>query len=414
MFSRKEMQRGYRRSHVIRWFLTGFASIVLLAGVFASGYQIGKGNWDFGIGRSAIPANQTLPDELDYSSVNEVYQALKRRFDGQLNVDDLLTGLKRGLVNAAGDPYTVYLDADEAEEFNEQLNGSFSGIGAELGKKDGQIVIIAPIKGFPAEKAGLKAGDMIIAIDDQDATGLSVEEAVQRIRGEKGTEVKLTIIRNSQEQLDIKIIRDIITIPSVEYEVKENNIGYIYISRFAEDTLGLVNEAIDNFKSQNVKGVVLDLRNNPGGYLKTAVDIADIWLEPGRTVLQEKRDGKVSQTYISESNGSLVGMPTIVLINEGSASASEIVAGALKDNNAAQIVGMKSYGKGSVQEVTTFKGGDLLKVTIARWYTPGGKNIDEEGVEPDVQIDISEQDIKASNDSQLNKAIELLKKLMLL
>lgn len=409
MFSRSKIQRGYRKSHTIRWFLTGFASIVFVAGVFVTGYEIGRGNWDFGFGRSAIPTNQTLPDELDYSSINEVYQVLKRKFDGKLSVDDLMTGLKRGLVDAAGDSYTVYLDAAEAKEFNEQLNGSFSGIGAELGKKDDQIVVIAPIKGLPAEKVGLKAGDVIIAIDDQDATGLSVEEAVQRIRGEEGTEVKLTVIRDNQERLDIKIVRDIITIPSVDYEIKEDDIGYIHISRFAEDTLGLIDEAINDFKSQNVKGVILDLRNNPGGYLNTAVDISSEWLKTGQTVLQEKRAGKVSQIYVADSNGPLVGMPTVVLINEGSASASEIVAGALKDNGAAQIIGMKSYGKGSVQEATTFRGGDILKVTIARWYTPGGKNIDEEGIEPDSRVDISEADIKAGTDTQLNAAINLLK-----
>jgi carboxyl-terminal processing protease len=392
-----------------RAFLAGFGAILLVAGVFYSGYQVGNGSWSFKIGRQAIEQNAGLPDELDYSSVNEVYQMLKRSYDGQLNVDDLLTGLKKGLVEAAGDPYTAYLDSNEADAFDEQLNGSFSGIGAELGKKGSYIVVIAPISGFPAEKAGLKAGDLIIKIDDQDATSLGVDEAVMRIRGAEGTTVKLGIIRSDTEALELSIVRAIITIPSVTSEILDGNIGYIQISRFAEDTASSFNTVSKNFAAANVNGIILDLRNDPGGYLDASVSVAEDWLQDRQVILEEKRAGVTIKTFRADSDGILAGIPTVVLINEGSASASEIVAGALQDNNAATIVGTTSFGKGSVQEFSAFSAGDVLKVTVARWYTPAGNNIDKEGIEPDVIQELSETDITNNIDSQLNAALKQLK-----
>lgn len=399
--------KGNRKS-LARPFILGFIGVLLIAGIFTAGMQFGKGVWTFGI-KEPVTANQGLPNRLDYSSVNEVYEALVRKYDGKLDEQKLMTGLKKGLVEAAGDPYTTYFDVDEAKAFNEQLNGSFSGIGAELAKDGSAIVVVSPIAGFPAEKAGLKSKDVIIAIDGQDATGLSVEEAVKRIRGESGTSVKLTIVRNSTETQDLTIQRQVITIPSVESKIIDGNIGYIRITRFAEDTPKLVNQAAAEFKTKGVKGIILDMRGNPGGYLTGAVDISGLWLKQGQIILEEKRDGKVIKDYKADTTGALQGMPTVVLINEGSASASEITAGALKDNNAAQIVGVTSYGKGSVQEFSTFGSGSVLKVTVARWFTPAGKNIDKEGITPTVKVELSEADAKASNDTQLKRAQELLK-----
>lgn len=392
-----------------RAFILGFGSILIIAGVFYSGIQVGNGSWLINFGRQAVSENKFLPDKLDYSSVDEIYQALKKSYDGQLDVDAMITGLKKGLVEAAGDPYTAYLDTSEAKAFNEQLNGSFSGIGAELGKQGSDIVVISPISGFPAEKAGLKAGDVIIKIDDQDATGLSVDEAVTRIRGEKGTTVKLGIIRNDSEALEFSITRDVITIPSVTSEVLEGNLGYVRISRFAEDTVSSFSTVVTDFKSSNVKGIVLDLRNDPGGYLNGAVSVAGAWLKDGQVVLEEKRAGLIVQTFRATGDGQLIDIPTVVLINEGSASASEIVAGALKDHKVATVMGVTSFGKGSVQEFNTFSAGDVLKVTVARWYTPVGRNIDKEGIEPDVKQEISKDDITNNKDSQLEAALNLLK-----
>jgi len=384
--------------------LAGFAGILILAGVFYTGCQFGNGNWSIKFGHQPVGENQYLPDNLDYSSVDELYRLLKQSYDGQLSVDSLLTGIKKGLVEAAGDPYTAYLAADEAQAFNEQLNGSFSGIGAELGKKGSYIVVIAPISGFPAEKAGLKAGDLIIKIDDQDATNLGIDEAVMRIRGTEGTTVKLGIIRSDTEALELSIVRDIITIPSVTSKILDGNIGYVQISRFADDTVSSFNKIAGDFDAANVSGIILDLRNDPGGYLDGAVGVSKVWLKDGQIILEEKRAGITIKTYRADEDGILNGIPTVVLINEGSASASEIVAGALKDNNSATIVGVTSFGKGSVQEFSTFSEGDVLKVTVARWYTPAGQNIDKEGIEPDVVQELTEEDVAGSVDSQLEAA----------
>lgn len=407
----KNSQRGEKKiikSKSVRYFLSGAFAIILVSFVFYAGFQFGDGNWSVTT-KKPVSSNKNLPDNLDYSSVEEVYDALRRKYDGQLEVDKLMTGLKKGLVEAAGDPYTVYLDKEEAASFNEQLNGSFSGIGAELGKDGANIVVISPIAGFPAEKAGLKSKDIIVSIDGEDTTGLSVDEAVKRIRGEAGTSVKLGIVRDQARQ-ELTITREVITIPSVETKTLEGNICYIRITRFAEDTPGLVEKAADACKASNAKGVVLDMRGNPGGYLNGAVSVSSTWLKQGQTVLQEKRDGKVIQSFTAQTTGILNGIPTVVLINEGSASASEITAGALKDNNAAQVVGVTSYGKGSVQEFSAFSSGSVLKVTVARWFTPAGKNIDKEGIDPTVKVELTEADAKAKNDTQLNKAIELLNK----
>jgi len=410
--SRSENQNRGRKPHRrLRWFIGGFISVLIIAGVFFSGIQFGNGTWSLDFAHKPVPANKNLPDKLDYSSVDEVYQALKQKYDGKLDANTLMTGMKKGLVDAAGDPYTTYMSAGDAKDFKEQLDGSFTGIGAELSKQGSSIVIISPISGFPAEKAGLKPKDVIAQIDGQDASNLNVDEAVKRIRGEKGTTVKLTIIRGGTQKLDFTITRDTITIPSVEYKTLDNDIGYIKISRFSEDTATLVDKAASEFTSKGVKGVILDMRNDPGGYLNAAVSVSNQWLKDGQTILQEKRAGKVIKTYSAQGDGRLVGLPTVVLINEGSASASEITAGALKDNNVAKVLGVTSFGKGSVQEVNNFGGGDLLKVTVARWYTPSGKNIDKEGIEPNFKIVLTDLDIKNNNDKQLETAkTQLLKR----
>jgi carboxyl-terminal processing protease len=408
----KYQKRGNKQHRKMRWFAVGFISVLIITAVFVSGIQFGRGAWTVNfVFKTTVPANKTLPDRLDYSGVNDVYQALKSKYDGKLDLNALMTGMKKGLVDAAGDPYTTYLDTTEAKDFKEQLNGSFDGIGAELSKQGNNIIVISPISGYPAEKAGLKSKDIIAEIDGQDASGLSVDEAVKRIRGAKGTSVKLTIIRDGQQRLDITIVRDTITIPSVEYKILDDNLGYIKISRFSDDTVGLVDKAAAEFKLKPVKGIILDLRNDPGGYLNTAVSVSNQWLKDGQLILEEKRADKVVQSFSAQGDGQLVGIPTVILINEGSASASEITAGALKDNKAATIIGVTSFGKGSVQEFDSFKGGDVLKVTVARWYTPSGKNIDKEGIEPNFKVILTDEDLKNNNDKQLEAAkSQLLKR----
>ena len=386
----------------------------LLAGavlIFLMGLNIGNGR--LRISNSQLePVADTagLPADLDYDSVEQVYDKLKSTYDGQLDADKLLDGLKEGLVEAAGDQYTEYLDPKESEDFENDLSGSFTGIGAELGKENDLLVVVSPISGFPAEKAGLRPKDVISKIDGEASYDLSVSDAVSKIRGEKGTKVTLTIIRGGSEELTFEIIRDEITIPSVTTETLDGNIGYMKISRYGEDTTQLARAGAAAFAKAGVKGVILDVRGNPGGLLNSAVELASLWLSPGKTVLQEKRGGKVIQTFRSSGTAPLKGLPTVVLIDEGSASASEITAGALRDNNVAKLIGAKTFGKGSVQQLEELIGGGMLKVTIARWYTPGGKNIDKEGIEPDQAVERTVEDVTAGRDPQKDAALEFLRK----
>lgn len=382
--------------------------IAAIVGVFVFGLGIGNGSITFGTGRYSS-VSKDLPKNLNYTDVEELYDRLRKSFDGELTEEKLLEGLKEGLVNSTGDQYTEYLSPKEAEEFNQDLNGTFSGIGAELSKDEQYIVIVAPIAGFPAEKAGLLPRDVIAEIDGENAYDLSVTEAVNKIRGPVNTKVKLKVVRDEKEELDFEITRATITIPSVESEILEGNTGYLKISRFSEDTYGLAKKAAQEFKQKNVNGVILDMRSNPGGLLDASVDLSGLWLPKGKVVLEEKRDGVVIRTYDSNGPGTLQGIPTVVLINEGSASASEITAGALKDNGAATLMGEKSFGKGSVQTLETLPNGGVLKVTIARWFTPKGKNIDKEGIEPDKKVERSADDIKNNKDPQRDAALKFLK-----
>jgi carboxyl-terminal processing protease len=365
----------------------------------------------FGAGKLSLRSNSLVPVSLDgrqapRDGINELYQQLVDNFDGEITDEALLNGQKSGLVAAAEDPYTEFLTAQETKEFNDGLNGSFEGIGAELSREGNFVVIVAPIKGTPADKAGIQPGDVIIEIDGESAANISVTEAVTRIRGPKGEEVILTIIRDGQE-LVVPIIRDTITIESVEWE-KRDNTGIITISRFGDDTVELTRRAAQELKDQGITNVVLDVRNNPGGLLDAAVNVSSVWLPKGSTVLEEKRNGVVVQTFKTTDQPVLPGMPTVVLINGGSASASEIVAGALRDNKAATLIGEQTFGKGSVQRVIPLSGGGSLKVTIARWFTPEGKNIDKEGIAPDQAVELTAENREADQDPQLDAALQKL------
>ncbi|HUP26380.1 MAG TPA: S41 family peptidase, partial [Candidatus Limnocylindrales bacterium] len=316
--------------------------------------------WGLGSGRIVLGGNQLfrksvqkdLPANLDYTSVEQVYDTLKRDYDGQLDSQKLTDGLMSGLAAATGDPYTEYLNEDAAKDFNDQLNGTFTGIGAELSKDaQGNVIVVSPIAGFPAEKAGIKPKDVIAEIDATNTNGMSISEGVNKIRGPKGTTVKLKIVRGGTQELSIDIVRDQITVASVTTKTLEGNVGYIQISRFADDTTALAQKAATDFKQAGVKGIVLDLRNDPGGLLDAAVNVSSLWLPSGKTVLSERRDNVPVRNFTAKGKAVLAGVPTVVLINEGSASASEITAGALHDNGAATLMGVKSFGKGSVQQL---------------------------------------------------------------
>lgn len=356
---------------------------------------------------SSTADTKSLPSNLDFTSVENVYDELRKNYAGDLDANKLIEGAKEGLVKAAGDPYTEYFDEEAAKEFNESLDGTFSGIGAEIAVKNDRLVVVSPLAGSPAEAAGLKAGDYIVKINDESTAEMAVGEAVTKIRGPAGSEVRVTIVRANDAPKELKITRSNIEVPSVKFEMKAGNIGYIELSRFSEDSAAKVREAASALKAQGATKIILDVRNNPGGLLESAVDISDEFLDKGK-VVEEKKDDKVIDSKSAKPGGLLVGLPTVVLINEGSASASEIIAGALKDNKVATIVGEKSFGKGSVQELINLGKKTVLKVTIALWYTPNGKNISKEGISPDVKVDLSQDDFNNNRDPQLDKAIEIL------
>jgi len=378
--------------------------LVLLLVIFNLGIAVGDGR--ISIDRTKPGgASSGLPNRLNYDSTNQVYKALKDNYDGKLNETQLTNGLKHGLATSTKDPYTVYFTPHEAKEFNSELNNSFSGIGAQLGQdKDGNLQVIAPIDGLPADKAGIKAQDIITSINGTSTSGISVDDAVHKIRGPKGTEVKLQIVRNKNQPIEFKVIREDIKIPSVKTKILEGNIGYLQITTFSDDTDVLVKKAVTEFKEKNVKGIVVDVRSNPGGLLESSVQVSSLWLDQGQTVLQEKRGSTVIKTYSAQGGNSFSGIPTVVLIDGGSASASEILTGALRDNNDAYVIGEKSYGKGVVQQLINFEDGGQLKVTVASWFRPNGQNINKKGITPDKTIKITDADAKAGTDTQLQAA----------
>lgn len=381
----------------------GLATVVAVL-VFASGWAFGGGKISL---TSIKKGTVSTSGNVDFKSVQEVQTLLRDNYDGTIDDQKVLDGIKSGVAKASGDPYTEYFNTEDSKAFQEELTGSFEGIGAELGKEGANVVIIAPIAGSPAEKAGIKPKDILVKIDDKTATDITISEAVKLIRGKAGTDVKLTLARDGNK-VETTITRGQINIPSVKSEIKDG-IGYLTVSRFSDDTPGLASKAADEFKAAGVKGVVLDMRSDPGGLLDSAVKLSSLWLDNGKTVLLEKRGGKIEKTYRASGTPTLKGIKTVVLINEGSASASEITAGALHDNGVATLIGVKSYGKGSVQQILQLDGGGTLKVTIARWYTPNDKNIDKEGIAPDKEVKLSDEDVKNKVDPQKQAALDFLK-----
>lgn len=357
---------------------------------------------------SSLVGEKMSTSELDLSDVQYTYQKLKANFDGELDDEALIEGASRGLVAAAGDEYTVFLDAEEVEEFNKGMTGSIGGgIGAELFQKDGHVTVARVLDNTPAKKDGLMAGDVIATINDENVLNETTENVVKKIRGEVGTTVKLKIIRDGQP-MDFTITRAIISVPSVTSEMKDDDTLVLSVVRFDQETAKLMRQAVAEQKDKNaLKGIVLDLRNNGGGYLEAAVDAAGIWLNDKEVVI-EKAGGKVVDQRRTGNDAIAKDTPTVVLVNEATASASEILAGALSDHKAATVVGVKTFGKGSVQSMMSLPGGNQLKVTIARWYTPNGVNITKQGIKPDVEIVLDDQRVDNARDNQLDEAIKLL------
>jgi carboxyl-terminal processing protease len=343
---------------------------------------------------------------LDDSSLQETYQNLKANYDGTLDDQTLIDGANKGLVEAVGDEYTEYLNAVEADEFENDLTGNIGGgIGAEISVRSDRITIIRILDDNPAKEAGLLAGDVVQSVNDESTEGETVEEVVSKIRGEEGTTVKLEILRGDTVKT-FTITRAIVKNPSVVATIS-GDLGTLTISRFDQETATLARSAAQQFVSSGVKKVILDLRGNGGGYLTAAQSLAGLWLD-NEVVVSERSNGVVTDRLYSDSNPILGSIQTVVLVNASSASASEIVAGALQDYDKATIIGEQTYGKGSVQKLITLSGGAELKVTIAKWYTPKNQNISEQGITPDKVVPLSAEDTNAGRDPQLDAGKETL------
>jgi len=400
-------------------------SVILITAVFVSAVLISfwlgsalgwkKGytaGWNSGISSCEV----CKPEDVNFSLFWEAWRDLKEKYVDPLKFDTqkMIYGAISGMVNSLGDPYTVFFNPNDTNKFNESAEGVFEGIGAEIDKKNGQILIVAPLEGTPAQNAGLRAGDKILKIDDKTTDDMTSEEAVSLIRGPKGTEVTLTILREGWEtSQEFKIKRALITIPSLKWEIKTatngDKIAYIQLFQFSENARSEFYKATSEILKSPANKLILDLRDNPGGYLHIAQDLAGWFLERGNLILIEDfGEGKEKNEYKADGNEKFLNFPMVVLINNGSASASEILAGALRDNRGIKLIGEKSFGKGTVQELVPLSDGSSLKITIAKWLTPKGLSIVDNGLEPDVKIEMTENDYNEGKDPQLDKALEVI------
>ncbi len=401
---------------------------------FIGGWYLGGRGYSVEVGSSPpevkIVNRQTsqTPQNLDFSIFWQAWDILStRHVDRPFDSQKLLYGALKGLAAAVDDPYTAFLPPVENKEVKDNLNGRYEGIGAELGLRDGQLTVIAPLDGSPAEEAGVQSGDVILKVDDVETATLTLSEAVSRIRGPAGKVVALLLKRDGGESFPVEITRQQITVKSIRWEDlstsleagEASGVVYIRVARFGEQTNAdwdvAVGEIINSVASRRSSGtqipnpkIILDVRSNPGGYLQASIHIASEFTNTGVIVYEEFGDGQ-RQEFKSDHRGRLTAIPVIVLIDEGSASASEILAGALRDLKGAPLVGEKSFGKGTVQDAVEFTDGSSVHVTIARWLTPNGDRIDGVGLTPDVVVERTEEEVSAGKDMQLEKAVEVAK-----
>ena len=399
-----------RRVFFIVIFIVIFVSAT--GGAFYFGYQKGTENPKTVVIKGVGSIEEGRPESVDFGIFWDVWQVVKDKYveADKLENQKLVYGAIDGLLGALDDPNSIFFPPDDAKKFNEDISGEFFGIGAEIGIRQNQLIIIAPLKESPTEKAGLRSKDKILKIDDKSTEGISVDEAVKLIRGEKGTKVILTIIRDEWDKpKEITIIRDVIKIPTIDWEMKDNGIAYIQLYNFYEQAPFLFYKAAVDVALKNPKGMVLDLRNNPGGYLDVSVHLAGWFLKPGEIVVSEEFRLGEKEIFKAAGNGFFQNLPVVILVNEGSASASEILAGALRDNRGVKLVGKKTFGKGTVQELQQLKSDSMIKITVAHWRLPNGQLIEKNGLDPDYEVDLTDEDIESERDPQLEKAMEILK-----
>lgn len=403
---RSKISKLFKKHGAKQTWLTPTLFVLVIILSLLVGYIGGKNHYSIEATFGPLFGYNSHSGSINLSSLEKTYNYLAANYDGTIDKEKLIEGANQGMVEAVGDYYTTYFNASESTEFNNNLTGNIGGgIGAEIGLRNNKVTVVRVLNDNPAKAAGVLGGDIITKINDDTTEGWTVERAVSKIRGEVGTTVKITVLRGTETK-EFNITRDTINNPSVESSI-ENGVGTITISRFDEATGSLARAAAENFKTQNVKGVILDLRDNGGGYVEAAKQVASIWLD-NKIIVTERRGTVTTDTIRSGSNPILNGIPTVVLVNGNSASASEIVAGALQDHKVAKIVGQKTFGKGSVQKLVDLDGGAQLKVTIAKWYTPNGKNISKTGIEPDVKATLTQDDVNNNLDPQMNAAIKAL------
>lgn len=355
------------------------------------------------------------PDGVDFSLFWEAWLTVQEKFarSDEVEYKELVQGAISGMIDSLDDPYSVFLTKQDTDTFLDDLSGFFEGVGMEIGIRDDELTVIAPLEGTPAKRAGIRSGDKVLKIDDTFTNDLRLDEAVSLIRGPKGSTVLLTILREGEDSvLEISVERGVIEIPTLTLEFREDNIAYIKLSQFSEKARVDFQKAAKEILSSDADKIVLDLRDNPGGFLEVAVDIAGWFVERGSTiVIEDFREAEQQKLYTARGNAQLSSYALVILVNEGSASASEILAGALRDLKQVQLVGMKSFGKGSVQELVRLSDDSSLKITVANWLTPNGDLIQDMGLEVDVEVELTSEDIDAEQDPQLDKALELVKDL---
>lgn len=390
-----------------------YVAVVFVVAAFFWGYRIGAGKAAQGLSGSASGSVEFLnasldrsSDEVDFAQFWDTWDVIKERYVKQpIDERQMYYGALRGMVASLGDPHSMFLEPSEADEFAKELAGKFEGIGAEIGVKKGDLVVVSPLSGSPAEIAGLKPGDRILAIDDIDTAGMGLDQAVSLIRGDKGTKVTLIILRGSEkEPRTFQITRDTIAIQSVKTSFvvspKGKKLAVIAITNFNGDTFDRFLDAVTQARTKGVDGIILDLRNNPGGYLDVAVQMLGEWV-PGETVVSERFSDGTKDGHQATGRGRLKDVPTVILVNGGSASAAEIVAGALQDLNKGVLIGAQTFGKGSVQDLIDLGDGAELKLTIAEWLTPKGNNINVAGITPNYIVERTEADYDNDRDPQL-------------
>jgi len=388
-------------------------SLVVLAGVFWAGIRVGEQYYpSIKLVKGLKNLETAKPADVDFNLFWDAWRLIQSDYlkSSKLDTQKMVYGAIRGLVNSLGDPYSLFFDPEEAKKFSEDVSGSFSGIGIEIGVKKGVLTVISPLEDTPAWEAGLKAGDQILKINDKETTDMTSEEAVKLIRGPENTEVTLTIFRKDFEKpKEFTIKRTVISVPSIKISfLGDNNIAHIKLSSFNENTSYEFYRASLEALMKQSPAIILDLRNNPGGYLEVSVDIAGWFLNRGDVVVRENIKNEKETVFRASGNQALINMPIIVLANEGTASASEILAGALRDDRNIKIVGEKTFGKGSVQEIDTLADSSMIKLTVAEWLTPNGVSLNDNGLEPDYKVEMTDSDYENNKDPQLDKALEII------